>query len=489
MSWLKQSDIAADHPLVMRILEWKDYDDRLLNEMYGWVNRCATKSAAHDMDYVVPTGIARSMAFGRYEELKAAAVFCGIFFERVIQEEITDDKGNVTGTQPRSVLKLVEEKDLFHMILRSEKEWEAQRQYDNRNSERTGPVRLRDGDECRWCGRITRWDADRRSARMGTIDHLKPGEDVSTDDLVVACKSCNSSRQEGDSWDKKLRSVPSSPYYSVATAKWLFEKCGHRVLATEHRVETEIPVAPVVAGKQKAVESPAQAVEVPAEAVEPPVRGEAPAVVASESGKVAVVESPGAAVTAVQDYRSHSDLLAFPTVAELDDDQQVVSSGSQAPEPGRAVEAAAGPGERLNQSVDVGPAATAVESPAPAVEVPAEAVEPPVRGEAPAESAVRASEDQKAMDPEPGQAMDDSSGQGERLNHVGDQMPTEQRSKPDQMQTTGSSYVRSGFAGSGRDGMGRAGSGRAGHADSGASVSADGSKPSRRRKRPRKRKR
>ncbi|QDY64863.1 hypothetical protein FQA45_00240 [Glutamicibacter halophytocola] len=431
MSWLKQSDIAANHPLVLRVLEWKDYDERLLNEMYGWVNRCATMSAAHDMDYIVEIGVARSLAWGRYEALRDAAVFCGIFFEKEITEETKDDEGNVIGTEPRQVLKLVEEKDLFHMILRSEKEWEAQRQYDNRNPERSGPVRKRDGDECRWCGRITRWDSDRRSARMGTIDHLKPGEkNAKVEDRVVACKSCNSSRQDGDNWDKELRPVPTNPYYSAATAKWLMEKCGFDVKPTEERKETKTPAKSPADQKQ---------------AVEPPARGEDPAkvratdtsgaTIASDTAteQTSAVESPGATDSPAQVVRSHSDLAAFPSVESI--------------------------------------------------EARAEAVEPPAKVDGPAA-------DLSNQAPEPEKATANPGRSGARSNQAADQTPIKHRSIDNQKPTTGDSYVRSGFAGSGRDGLGRAGLGLDGHAGAapGSSSSVRESKPRRRRNRPRRRK-
>jgi len=427
MSWLKQSDAAANHPLVLRILELEDFDDRLLNEVYGWINRCATQSAAHDMDYIVEIGTARMLAGSRYEPLKAAAMHCGIFFEKEIQEEIKDDEGNVLGTRPRRVLKLVEEKDLFHMILKSEKDWEQQRQYDNRNPERSGPVRMRDGDECRWCGRITRWDADRRSARMGTIDHLVPGEkDGPVKNRVIACKQCNSQRQEGENWDKPLRPVPTNPYYSAETAKWLFEKCGYKVTPTEQRKETTTPTPLPAVDEQKAVEPPTR-VEDPAKegATAHSGANQASSPATEQPGPV---ESPGATATPAQGVRSHSDLTAFPNVESLDEPEAV--------EP-----------------------PTRVEDPAP------RRATAPSGAPAKGKSGAKPANDQSPGDPEPGQATAHTGHPGARSNPGTDQTPTKRRSTENQLKTRDDSYGRSGFAGSGRDGTGRAGSGRAGSRD------------------------
>ncbi|MEU5258963.1 HNH endonuclease [Amycolatopsis sp. NPDC021455] len=52
-------------------------------------------------------------------------------------------------------------------------------------------VRARDGDSCRYCGTVVNW-ADRRSGAGGTYDHVDPDGPNTTENLVVACRSCNS---------------------------------------------------------------------------------------------------------------------------------------------------------------------------------------------------------------------------------------------------------------------------------------------------------
>jgi 5-methylcytosine-specific restriction endonuclease McrA len=66
--------------------------------------------------------------------------------------------------------------------------------------ERRAAIYERDGWECVYCGRGPR---DRRSIRQAhvvlTLDHLDPrsnGGNNETQNLVTACKSCNSSRQD-----------------------------------------------------------------------------------------------------------------------------------------------------------------------------------------------------------------------------------------------------------------------------------------------------
>lgn len=55
-------------------------------------------------------------------------------------------------------------------------------------------VRERDGDECRYCGTAVGW-TDRRGGGGGTYDHVEPAGPNSLENLVVACRSCNSTKQ------------------------------------------------------------------------------------------------------------------------------------------------------------------------------------------------------------------------------------------------------------------------------------------------------
>ena len=253
MSWLKQSDVSANHPITLRALEMEDADDRILNEVYGWVNRCATQSAAHDQDYIVTVGTAMLMAgsVGRFKALSTAAIFCGYFSEVMI---------TVEGEQ-RKAFKLVEENDLFHMILKAEKDWTAQRQSDNRNLGLTGPVRLRDGDACRYCGRVVGWGADRKSVRAGSIDHVVPGEPGTVATMVVCCRQCNSKRKDDPHSVWRTLPIPAEPLIGPATAEWLTEKCGIPTNPSYTRIPTEL-VSPAPVNGSQAIEEP-PAVEQP----------------------------------------------------------------------------------------------------------------------------------------------------------------------------------------------------------------------------------
>lgn len=322
MSWLKQSDVSANHPLILRVLEVNWVDDRLLNEAYGWVNRCATQSAAFDKDYIVEVGTARQLAgLSRYKELLKTVVYCGIFEEKEVEEN-----GSM-----RPVLKLVEDQDLFHMILKSEKEREKNRQADNRRPERSGPVRKRDGDECRWCGVVVKFSSDRRSARVGTIDHIDPrdldsSEPTPYERLVVACKQCNSQRKDGATWDRDLLPEPSKPYYSKATAEWLLDKCGYRVKVSEERRELFDP-EPVPAIDGTTASMPEWARPVSDDATE---TSGASSIVPEATAPGKVERRVATGTPAREKPRSHSDLASFPAVH--DDEPVETPTSGETPE-------------------------------------------------------------------------------------------------------------------------------------------------------------
>lgn len=90
-------------------------------------------------------------------------------------------------------------------------------------------VRRRDGDRCRYCGATVRWN-DRRGERGGTYDHIDPEGANTFENLVVACRGCNSRKgaRTPDQAEMPLldqpgiypipaRYLPEEPRYDLAT--------------------------------------------------------------------------------------------------------------------------------------------------------------------------------------------------------------------------------------------------------------------------------
>jgi hypothetical protein len=185
-------------------------DDRTVNEVFGWLMRCAFQSAAHLTDYVIDAGTAYMLGGARTDELVRLCVAAGLLTE------------TTTGTGIRA-WSLIQDPEFIHIRLRQEIEWERQQRNDTRDPALTVPVRRRDGDNCRWCGVLVQWRG-KRTNRSGTLDHLRPGEAGTIDTLVVACLGCNSARKNNaELWDDNhtVRPVPAAPNYGKWTAQFL----------------------------------------------------------------------------------------------------------------------------------------------------------------------------------------------------------------------------------------------------------------------------
>ncbi|WP_372699403.1 hypothetical protein [Arthrobacter sp. JSM 101049] len=217
MPWLRMGDTAANHPTVLGVLEHQDADEKLVNEVFGFVVRCAAQSTAHLTDYVVNRGTALAIGgFSRAEKLLEVAMFAGYM---TVQER---DLGDGQGT--RTVYKIMDDPEFIHMRTREEIEWERQRKSDNSNPALIIPVRLRDGDACRYCGQVVKFAPGARTGRhVGTYDHRSPGQAATVETYVVSCKGCNSSRSDAPDADTALPllPVPQKPYYSPATVEWI----------------------------------------------------------------------------------------------------------------------------------------------------------------------------------------------------------------------------------------------------------------------------
>lgn len=215
MPWLKVGDTAPTNPIVAEVLEHPAADDRSKLELFGFVGLCATVAAGHLTDYVVSRATAADVAgsLQRADLLLEQAVFAG-YMEPVVE----DVKG-----KPRQRWKIVEDPDFIHMRTEEEITWERQRKRDNSRPSLIIPVRMRDGDGCRYCGQVVKFKA--RNGRLaGTYDHRSPGKAAqSPDDLVVACKACNSGRKNNPTAEKDypLLPPPEKPYYSQDTCDFI----------------------------------------------------------------------------------------------------------------------------------------------------------------------------------------------------------------------------------------------------------------------------
>ena len=213
MPWLKVSDTAAQHRIVWRALEIPGASMQSMWSLFGQVLALAVEAAAFKTDYVVERGSILKFTGtpDAAQKFIADATFCGY-----LTGEVPLDDGRIA-------YRLVEDEDLFHMRLREEIDWENRRRNDTRNGALIVPIRARDGDACRWCGNVVYW-GNQKGGRGATYDHLNPGVPAETpEDMVVACRSCNSSRKDNAGWAVDLLPAPVKPYFSAKSAAWLTE--------------------------------------------------------------------------------------------------------------------------------------------------------------------------------------------------------------------------------------------------------------------------
>lgn len=230
MAWLKVSDRAATHPAVMELGEVDPDDPRLLNEALGWLLRCAIQAAAMATDGIVSKAVGRGFAGERTPVLAAACLEAGLLVEAETP----------TG---KPAWRLLEDHELFHWKNADEVAFERQRRQDRANPELAIQVRARDGDACRYCGRVVRWGIS-RSGIAGTFDHREPGRAGTVDTVVVACSRCNGERGADPAADERLPllDVPSEPYFRPESRRWI----NTHPWAISHGFEVAAPMGPPV---------------------------------------------------------------------------------------------------------------------------------------------------------------------------------------------------------------------------------------------------
>ena len=152
MAWLKTGDTAAMDERVLDIAELETAEPWSVNEVYGFVSRMFIQAAQQGSDYRVSMGTAMALS-PRYELLLLQASQTGLL-ELVVEDG-------------RRMIRLVADGDFHHLRTREEIDWENARKADVADLSLVLPVRVRDGDACRYCGEVVNW-LDRKGGRGGT---------------------------------------------------------------------------------------------------------------------------------------------------------------------------------------------------------------------------------------------------------------------------------------------------------------------------------
>ena len=268
MAWVRVGDEALSHPKLMGIYDVEGAEDISVIEMFGFLMALATYSAKHLTDGIIERGACfRDGERSRVMHLLDVAVAAGLL-------TWVDIEG-------RRKLRLFTDEEFIHIQPREEVMRRRARSRENRDKDKKAAVIFRDGDQCRYCGKIVRWTGP-IGFNFGTLDHVDPDSlgDAPVEGLVVACHECNSSRghaREAFDAASPLRPVPSSPYYGEWSAEFL-ARYGYEAAPS---VDPGTPVDP-------ASETPAQGV-LPGRGTSDPVDpGRSP-----RTASGAVVSDPG----------------------------------------------------------------------------------------------------------------------------------------------------------------------------------------------------
>lgn len=117
----------------------------------------------------------------------------------------------------------------------------------------TRAVQERDGNNCRYCGKIVNWH-DRRSMSGATYDHVDPDGPNTLENIVVACYSCNSSKRHRTPEQAGMHLLPLASDLQVTCKSDLHRIDQTRVdqtreEANQSRVLAIASVAPADAGR------------------------------------------------------------------------------------------------------------------------------------------------------------------------------------------------------------------------------------------------
>ena len=239
MTWLKLSDTAPMHPKVLRLALTRGADERTVDEVFGFISRCAAISAGYLTDGIFDVTVATQVSGARWQTLTAQAVEGGLL--------------RVKGRGPRRTWTVIPDNDLWHILSRADVEWARQRDADRRNPQLTNQVLARDGDQCRYCRVIVNWK-DMRSGRGGTFDHTQPGQPATVDTYVVSCRRCNGilKDQPRPLDGIPLLPPPPMPYFSPAskTQEVLTTYFGHHIPSATDPIRPTAPGTAAATGAQ-----------------------------------------------------------------------------------------------------------------------------------------------------------------------------------------------------------------------------------------------
>lgn len=207
MSFLRVGDTVAYDPRTLHPLEDPEADERTVDEVFGFSVRLAAECGARETDRIARRSQVVQLAGSpaRMERLMGYLTAAGVW------KKLDDSRWE-----------LVNDTAYLHLRGQDEIERDRIRQRDARDDALTVPARLRDGDNCRYCGGPVNW-GDRKSLRGATWEHVNIAhQPTRLDEYVVACFGCN----REPSSRGPLLPPPANPRYGAATKDFIKKRLG-----------------------------------------------------------------------------------------------------------------------------------------------------------------------------------------------------------------------------------------------------------------------
>ncbi|MCL6594044.1 MAG: HNH endonuclease, partial [Alicyclobacillus sp.] len=204
MAWIESHTELSEHPKTRRLA-------RLLGEsipaaigrlhlLWWWATKYAIDG---DLSRYEPEDIADALMWdGDPHKLVSALIQAGFIDEPMYIHDWDDYAG-----------RLLEQRQL-----QADRKKRSRQLYDDINLTRT--VKQRDGDKCRYCGVTVNW-RDRKGPQGGTYDHVDPDGPNTPENIVVACRSCNSKKGRRKPEDAGLTLLPSGKLQADQSTSFL----------------------------------------------------------------------------------------------------------------------------------------------------------------------------------------------------------------------------------------------------------------------------
>ena len=197
MAWFEAHDTMARHPKTLKLARLLNVDRRyavgLLHDLFSWGLYAAGKDG--QLEGLTKADIAQALDYTQ----KKADLLIGALVDSGYMDEGPD--GYAIHDWYDYAGKLNERRE-------DQKAYKARRYSLYNDMRLIKAIRARDGDVCRYCGKTVNWN-DRKGVDGGTYDHVDPNGENTLENVVVACRSCNSKKKDRTPEEARMTLLPT----------------------------------------------------------------------------------------------------------------------------------------------------------------------------------------------------------------------------------------------------------------------------------------